>query len=381
MNGILINEWTPKSNELIIIAIEEWEETASFLSKSGLKPFRDFIPWTFLKDGPIEYELIFKLQQCSGMLDEEAWLFYKKLFGKLVVFHGYCHVGSVLANMVSLYPAFNEAYQIVVAPRVFEVCHTFPGGKSEVTQAYANDGMLLKQADFFVYQDNPEMNEYASKMKTEYFLSCLDVNCKKIKVARINFSGYFPQANKRLRSLTDEEWTYPLFAYSDHFVIGMCKKGFDEDAIIRSISSEDFIAPERVEMSMYYALMYLKKEEEDADIQVYDYIEKNCRKEQLFAAPGHPHNILMIELANRLINEFFPGEMVQIQQFYSENDIILKCDTLQGQDVPLYPSVIKALNLKNYKKMYFNNRFFGFNEMLSFEEYMHEYIRYVKMSM
>lgn len=54
----------------------------------------------------------------------------------------------------------------------------------------------------------------------------------------------------------------------------------------------------------------------------------------------------------------------------SSVDFFIHANTLKGQDIPLYPSVINALNLQHYEDRYYPNRYLEPNMLLNAEEYL-----------
>ena len=55
-------------------------------------------------------------------------------------------------------------------------------------------------------------------------------------------------------------------------------------------------------------------------------------------------------------------------------DFALRGGTLKGQDIPLYPAVIKKLGLKKYEKSYYPNRYLCSELLLDFEEFVEMYM-------
>ena len=88
VNGIPVKKWVADESSFIIVATREWKEVTRYLAGNGLKPFKDFVPWLFIMGEPVDYELIYELQQCAGGLDEESWRYYRDTCGKLMIFHG-----------------------------------------------------------------------------------------------------------------------------------------------------------------------------------------------------------------------------------------------------------------------------------------------------
>lgn len=95
--------------------------------------------------------------------------------------------------------------------------------------------------------------------------------------------------------------------------------------------------------------------------------------EQLFYSNNHPNENLMLEYADRIMH--FLGYS---SKEMSLTDAYLECGTLKGQDIPLYPSVVKALGLENYEKKFYPNRYLLRDIPLSFGEYIDLYIENYK---
>ena len=60
----------------------------------------------------------------------------------------------------------------------------------------------------------------------------------------------------------------------------------------------------------------------------------------------------------------------------NETDIYITSCCLKGQDIPIYPSVIKVLHMQKYEKRYFPNRYLEQSMLYDFREYYRNYMKY-----
>ena len=85
-------------------------------------------------------------------------------------------------------------------------------------------------------------------------------------------------------------------------------------------------------------LFILKRKEDKTDVKIADFIENNFKDIRLFYTPNHPVKYLMINVTNQILN------MLQVNKTIIDNENINDC--LNFFNCPVYPSVIKNLDLK-----------------------------------
>ncbi len=161
------------------------------------------------------------------------------------------------------------------------------------------------------------------------------------------------------------------FPFGDMFVDELIKKDYKEEEILEQIQDEDFIASEVIDQAAKQSLSELKRREREADVVISDYIESGYRARQLFYSPNHPVNAVLIEYARRIIRYIgLPDNIIR------EDIVYMEAGCLKGQDIPVYPSVIKTLNLREYDNCYYINRYLESDFLVGFEDYIKKYIWY-----
>ena len=122
---------------------------------------------------------------------------------------------------------------------------------------------------------------------------------------------------------------------------------------IEDVIKENYLSIDEIEKCVAASFFELERREKHCDVIISDYLRKNYRERQLFYSANHPVNMVIEELARRILN--YIG--INDDEFDMNNNYV-KGFTLKGQDIPVYPSVIRALELKEYETEYFANRYF-----------------------
>lgn len=148
----------------------------------------------------------------------------------------------------------------------------------------------------------------------------------------------------------------------------MMRNGLEKEEIINIVSKKNFISKNDIDKKVKESFLKLQEHEMNVDIKISDYIENNYRKKQLFYSPNHPVEDLLLEYCNRILT--YMG-FSQIK--YQQSDLITECITLKGQDIPIYPSVINCLGLKEYETRFYINRYVDSELVGSFHEYIELY--------
>ena len=164
----------------------------------------------------------------------------------------------------------------------------------------------------------------------------------------------------------------PLFWYGDKYVNSLLDKNFSLLEILSAIKQENFILKEDINQKIETSFAELERRECNKDIKIADYLRENYKKRQLFYSPNHPCNEVLIEYIRRILQQLgYEWEPL------SETDLSLQCSALKGQDIPVYPSVIQFLGLKQYERYYYPNRYIpGLQKMsLTFDEFITLYIQ------
>lgn len=373
LDGIPIRKWSPEDTDTyILIASTFWEEIVPGLVKEGLKIFKDFVLYDFICNSlPDEYSFIYDIQQCTGEWTEEEWIAYKD-GRQLAILNGGCKEGS-LSVLLSMHPVFRQKYKVIEVPRNYLIGHPLYSQREvDVAVNYMNDVNFLRQVDLFFYESENVTSPW--NMQPNTVREKLSPDCKQIIVSPLRFSGYFPQCRSHEKWFAQIHLLY-AFRYTDKYIDALWKKGYSEDEIVSIVKKEDFLSAEEVEDFLRVSLVTMALQEEEADVKISDYIEEHCREEQLFYDPAHPTNKILIEYADRIIQYLFPENNLMMGDVYSDEAISYASPPILHMNEPIYPCVVKTLGLSSYEKCFYVNKPSEVNRMLSFDEYIREYIR------
>lgn len=357
-----IRKWEKQKNTAyIIITVVSWEEIALQLEEEGLELVKDYLPFYVFDD--LSYASLYYLRKnyfngkyLNKELDYSALLADKKL----AVTYGNCQT-IVYEKALRLNSAFREEFMIISIPRIFE--YTF---EAELIEFFLNDKKFWNSIGLFIYQYVSENNRFFDGLSSELCLKKLSATCEKVAIVSMEFEGYFPQVEK--------SWGGIFLGYRDKYIDALMQQNLEVDEIIRIIGDEDFISDTAIENCMQNSLSKLKKCDSFADVKIYDYIEHNCMEEQLFFHPRHPCDHLLIEYAKRIFS------YLNLKWDITDEDFAMigSAGIMRGDDIVIYPSVIKKLNLKRYeKRFYFNREFISESMTLDFKQCMEIYMRYM----
>ncbi len=364
--GIPVKQWNNQDKIKIIIASSYWEEILKELLGQGLRLLDDVIPFHFLHCRSIEYDV---LKKASGGVKNILFLIQKlKASKKIAVIYGNCQTG-MLRKILMFNPYFVNKFFFIVIPAI---CDYNAGEEMrKLWRTLLAHDEFWKEIDLFLCQKVSESNRFCSDLATDNLVRKLSSKCQVITIMNIFFDGYFIQRTENRNNIMKEIHQSGLFPFGDMFVDELIKKGFKEEEILEQIQDENFIAPEVIDQAVNQSLSELKRREKEADVVISDYIELGYRERQLFYSPNHPVNTVLIEYARRIIRYMgLPDSEIK------EDIVYMKAGCLKGQDTPVYPSVIKTLNLRDYDNCYYSNRYLESDFLFGFEEYIRKYIWY-----
>ena len=222
---------------------------------------------------------------------------------------------------------------------------------------------IIEKTKLFLYQ--PIGSKYGEQ-STAYILKKLPSDCTCISFPYVYFDGYWPQDTENPMNKPSKEYPFGKFPYGDSNIITRLKEGASKKQIIREIQEIDFYGQDIVLEKVEKTLEELKKREALTDTKVSHLIKTNYSQYQLFHSCRHPANLIGLSIANQILERL-------------DMDPIKKpCNTeiLSRYQVPIYPSVIKTLDLEfvDYNSkytLYFSDKKLTFNEYI--EEYLKQY--------
>lgn len=359
--GIPILRWSPENIYKIVIASSFWREIADQLNGYGLLPFKDYVLWKHTTDcEPVWYSDIYELMNMRGGVKEYRLCFENK---KIAIVYGNCQT-RVIGRILKSNRSFRQDYVIVTVPMVFEY-----ETKKEMLEYLINDECFWKQVDLFVYQPVSENNKFSPILCTDRVIDNLKETCKKVEILNLYFTGYFPQMIVGGSKVLNELNQAGLIPFGDKYIDGFIENGMNQEEIMNIVLDENFIGAAEIIQNAESSLAELERREQQADVKITDYIKEHYQKKQLFYSCNHPNEELILEYTNRLL-KFLNYDETEI----SIPDYFISCGSLKGQDIPVYPSVIKAFGMEKYEKKYYPNRYIDSRILLDIKGFIKLYI-------
>ena len=324
-------------DEKIIVADSNWLDICTDLKNRGLEIIDGYIPYWLYNKKMIPWRNFLSMDAASI---ERCLLYLKKTRG-IAIIYGNCQT-EIIQRYFAESQEFISKYIIINIPRVCQEDHAVWKDMIE--------SKIFSFCDLFIYQIVLENNRFGSIRSTSNILKLLQKDCIKVSIPNIYFDGYFPQIEKNPYNILEDVQEDGLFKWGDKFVNKLLLAGTDENHIIGKILDEDFLSDEEVQRCVKASFENLQKREERTDIKISDYVKKHFKERQLFFAPNHPNNELLLECSVRVLS--FLGMDRDIKTEPVDSFV-----SLMGEDIVLYPSVAKRLGLKHYYKSFFPNRY------------------------
>lgn len=245
----------------------------------------------------------------------------------------------------------------------------------EMTEVeYAIFHCLLKLCDLYIY--NPSISRYERGLE-EGYMSNLPEGCVRVTLPSVGAEAYHPQAvrpeyARRAYNVVDAQSAYGPFTGQDWYINQMIDDGRKLAEIKKEVKDETFLAPDYVRENYEMQIRKLKMQESASEIKICDYLIDNHKKKRLFLDGAHLANDPICEIVNRLLDRLgYPSV-----EYIEEKDAIL----IYASEVPIYPSVIKGLQLDIYESGEPCYQFFTFHgyQSVTFDEYIERYYEYCK---
>lgn len=355
--GLPVKKFNLSYKFKIVIASSYWREIKKQLDEQGLQYGSDYLYyWSMDYVKNISYAKFYETNICSVWRQSD---FYKK---KLALIYGNCQTG-ILEKIMIQYKQFSEEYVLVKAYKVFEYVN-----KRQEMEHWINDLKFWKKVDLFIYQRVKSDNKFSPMLATDNILKKLKSDCIKIEISNIFFKGYFPQIMKNEKNILLDVHQSGLFPFGDKYVIRLLETE-KKETILNRIMDVDFIPSLDIQENIEESFNELEKREFFSDVKILDFLKDNYKKEQLFYSTNHPTRKVMEEYCNRIM-AFLGFEAEEL----SEADYSIEVNSLKGQDIPIYPSVISYLGLEKYEKRYYPNRYLYDDLVFNFQEFIYAYI-------
>lgn len=341
--GIIVKQYDPTDNIKIIIASTYWEEISDQLEKYGKKYLVDYIDSEAYEDG-IQYEEIYKRYDGNTEIIK-----YSNWCGrKYAVISGNCQT-SRYEDLLARNQEFSRDYIIVKVPKVCDW-----SVRSSLMEKWLADDVFWKNIDLYIYQYVQEENRFSKLLFSDRTLVRLRQDCQKLRIVNTYFDGYWPQIKKlsiaKRHCLAGAE--LGLIGHSDKYIEKFAEQGFAFDEILEKIEKIDFFSEQEMKEAIQKSLAKIKDKEQECDVKISDYIIDNYDKKQLFYSPNHPIEEVLLEYLNRILTR-----LGYAQWKISITDFNIYSETLKGQDMPIYKSVINYLGVNEFERVYFPNRY------------------------
>lgn len=326
-----------KAAYIIVCSVHE-DEMSKQLIDAGYIPFEDFTSMYLYK-------------AFENFLPER----------KVAFFYGTCHtnaVMNVLLNTLEFTDIYNGICIRVNSKKILDMKAT---------------EMIFELADLVVFE-----NYFGSMAQKKRHLFR-----NSISIPTVFFEAEWPQADIKkeydlfckMAGKYQKEYKDTLLANQDIFVNRLIIDGKSEDEIMDLLMSPKFISKEQILTNIKKNFSIIKVAEKSVDIKILDFLKDNYKSIRVYKNYAQLGECLTREYARRILC------LLGIDNFQLVSDSIILYPTT---DVPIYPCVADCLELEMINK---NTRYNILKSAvkegeallysLTFEEYMHEYIRRV----
>ena len=254
-------------------------------------------------------------------------------------------------------PQFNEQFYCINLPRICDVTQI---GEEAFKIAASNCDVCISQP----ISDN---NRFSNKLSSNNLFSITPKGALNLLIPNCTFLGYFPQYKAEVDGMLSFG-EKPIFAYSDKYIDGMICKGLGYQVICNEIQKENFISRDIIVNFYEEQLRVFKEREKDCQIKMYDFVEKNAKKEIFWYSFNHPKNIVIKQLAIRILNYLGINDVT----FYDE-DLLDGSFGLRGQMQPVYPCVCNELGIKFNPNMLYTVNYNSSQFRIDFSDYVRYY--------
>jgi len=266
---------------------------------------------------------------------------------KKCIVYGNCQTEPIRKYLMAS-STFNRIYTMIYVPSIHRCNH-----ETGLDQQYLK---TLYDCDLFIYQKVSQSYNYY--LSSDYMLERLPSKCMKISFTNSYFSGYYPQYMHK-----------KLYPYADKNIIKLLNEGCSKEEIISILSDDNFYSYDEVKTNLENTIQELKRRDTELDITLDDYIEQNYKDIQLFYTINHPSYHIIQYLTMKILDKL---EIPKIEI----SRIRLKDVHFKDHVHPIYPSVIKHLNLNFIKS---EDKSFILNHIpLTFHDYLAKQIDFLK---
>lgn len=348
----------PNLTDKIIVANLNWKKSMSDPRYSG-KRVLPFWIYSVFSNNMLDYNKLKKTADFIGTDIGGIIETIKRLFSRKIMISYGNSLTMPISSMCCTSEQLMSEYIVLSIPSVQDI-------RGDELKNGFSDG-FISQIDYLIYQNISEENKFSPMLASSVILKGLRPDAKRVCIPDIYFKGYYPQVthNSRNPHFKDPKLQNGAFPYGDANIIAMVDKMSPEE-IAEKLNSDDFYSKDFVVKNAEDSINELKEREKKCDISISDVIEQNYQKQLLFYSQNHPNNFLVEILLKRI----FAFTNDNYEDFCPQ-----KAYELSGRQLPIYPSVKKALNLQfEYDKFKWWNSLN--EEPVTLQQYVKDYIWY-----
>lgn len=240
--------------------------------------------------------------------------------------YGNCQT-MALMNVLRSWPAFNDCYQILSIPPVFEIKQTDLNRLLEIIAA----------VDLFIYQ--PVSDQYRSipQLSTNFLTSQLKQDCFTISFPSLYFAAYSPE----IIYLRQENGTFhegPAGDYHNLFVVKSYLSSKSVKETVSLLTSNSLFSPEISQQIAKSSLDELRKREETI-VRVSDFIQEHYISRRLFHTMNHPSITILRFVALKVM------EQLKLSNHPEPHWIFSGAELLNNSFFAIHPSLYQNLSL------------------------------------
>ena len=256
--------------------------------------------------------------------------------------------------------SFNERFNFIRVKDVYCKDRTFL------------DPDTLSSLKVFIYQH--VSRDFDPFFSTDNILKFLSPNCIKICIPNFWFSGFWPSYIKNPVIRRNSKYSISpsgLFPYGDSEIINLLQKGLSTKEIISTLAAPDFYNINYLNDVIQKNISSMSEREELFDVQFKcaDFIRNNYQKEKICHSINHPTKKYFEWLTENILSHLGLkplSESINYQPF--EYGHI---------HVPIFPSIIKQLDLRYLSPDPDKKQYRFYNELISFNDYVEKYISHI----
>lgn len=286
---------------------------------------------------------------------------------KVALIAGNCQMGMIYYFLKEI-SAFTNEYHLF----------WFPTHRYKSRWSLRSVALLRNMCDLYICM-NHDKKDYKFFTSEE-----LPTACKVLTVPYIQMRLLWPQMNMDegnffIKNSRTEE--HGPFEFADANINAMINKDMSVEEIIQKLSDDTFYDEKFVSEWAENVLHNLEMADAGCDVKLAPYVRENYRKVSLYRDGFHMQPWLVCELLHRLLKilNIEDDELVRIEEQKADNDVY-KRFLIHCTEVPIYPSVAKALGLEWIDKdTRYDVTFYNGIRKVTFEEYIREYYNICSM--